>query len=257
MATSRAALKNYFKTNFKPTEGQFAELIDSAVHSAEDIATNDDMQAGLDIPKYINPKRVKQAVEFHSPVKSVKTINGNAVAGTGDITIIPGQAKLFTFVKDEFVLPNADTVLQPIFDSPMDEFAVGLSRTYRVTGKYLILCGTGSRQVRLGWSVTTDLMGTFAYTTRFSRATSTTALGTSAVPRFINGVATTAVSSTITDPFAIVEIDGVLRTNKDGIFKPLIQLSATSGDVIRILPGSYLELTDIGNASIDRSPGVS
>ncbi len=253
----RSVLKSFFLTGSKPTQAQFADLIDSVSHLEESMADSTEIQNALSVQKYVNPAGLKEGVLQHAPVKSVKTINGNVMAGTGNVTIIPGQAKLFTFVKDEFLLPSPDTTLQPVFDSPMDEFAVGQSRTYTVKGKYLVLSGANSRQLRLGWSVTTDLMGSFTYTIRLSRASSASNVGTPNAVRLLNGVTTAAVSSTLTDPFVILEIDGVLRTNKDGIFKPLIQFSVASGDAVRILPGSYLELTDIGNASIDRSPGVS
>ncbi|MGQ3089133.1 hypothetical protein, partial [Flavobacterium sp.] len=58
---SRTTLKGYFNTGDRPTESQFADLIDSALHKTEDRATPTDIQDGGDNTKFVTPAGAKAA----------------------------------------------------------------------------------------------------------------------------------------------------------------------------------------------------
>lgn len=126
MATqNRTTLKSYFNTDDRPTEAQFADLIDSSVNVTDDKATTSEAQAGNVDTKYTTPLKVKEAILQLAPVKTVnsktpsagnvalaiadipnlqsgldgkqatlvsgttiKTINGNSLLGSGNLAIL-------------------------------------------------------------------------------------------------------------------------------------------------------------------------
>ncbi len=63
MATNREDLKGYFNAGDRPTENQFAELIDKVVNNVDDKANLTEAAAGNDDVKYITPKTAKKVVE--------------------------------------------------------------------------------------------------------------------------------------------------------------------------------------------------
>lgn len=71
----RNTLKQYFETGKKPTEQEYANLIDSAVNNDEDKASIAEAQAGSDETKYMTPKTTRRSVEtFASGAVPVATI---------------------------------------------------------------------------------------------------------------------------------------------------------------------------------------
>lgn len=94
MTTSRGNLKGYFNTNDRPTESQFAELIDSAVHLDEDKATITEIEAGTNNNKFVTSAGAKASVLKFAPVKTINGVepsNGNVV-----ITNVSGTASTIT-----------------------------------------------------------------------------------------------------------------------------------------------------------------
>ncbi len=100
---TRNQLKNYFQTGDKPTQSEYADLIDSFVNRLDDNfvetlpdanttqkgiveqATLTEVQSGTDNTRFVTPKGAKRAVETFAPVKSV---NGNV----GDVTLSFNQS---------------------------------------------------------------------------------------------------------------------------------------------------------------------
>ena len=69
MAETKAVLKTYFENGNKPTEAEFAALIDAFVHVDDDLdlavgafAEVGEAEAGLVTDKYMNPFLVKKAI---------------------------------------------------------------------------------------------------------------------------------------------------------------------------------------------------
>lgn len=95
MATSRENLKGYFNTNDRPTEAQFAELIDSIVHLDENKASTLEVEAGTDNGKFVTSQGAKASVLKFAPVKTINSTtsdaNGNVV-----ITNVTGTAGTIT-----------------------------------------------------------------------------------------------------------------------------------------------------------------
>ena len=96
MENTRDQLKNKFKKGDKPTEVDYADLIDSFVNKSEDSyftlndlpiasttkagvvkqATLSDVDAGKDKSRYITPEGVKRAINKFTPVAPVTSVNG-------------------------------------------------------------------------------------------------------------------------------------------------------------------------------------
>lgn len=77
----RQELRNYFLTGLRPTEENFAELIESNLNILEDKATLADIETGTDIEKYVTPEGARKAVEFFVPTAST-TVKGIAEIST-------------------------------------------------------------------------------------------------------------------------------------------------------------------------------
>lgn len=127
----RTELKSYFNTGDRPTESQFADLIDSSIHKTEDLASVAEIQAGTNNTKFVTPAGAKAAVAQFAPGAS-ETVRGQieiatvaeAQAGT-DTTraITPAGAKAsvlqFAPVKTvNSIVPNAaGNVTIPVDDT--------------------------------------------------------------------------------------------------------------------------------------------
>jgi hypothetical protein len=99
---NRTTLKSYFETGKRPTQDEFADLVDSFVNRADDPfvqalpdadtthkgivqqATAAEVQAGANNQYYVTPAGAKLATETFSPVKSI-----NGQTGIVTITIPP------------------------------------------------------------------------------------------------------------------------------------------------------------------------
>lgn len=104
MEKTRIELKERFKKGGKPTEQDYADLIDSLLHRLDDDfvaslpdatttqkgiveqATIAEVETGTDSTRFVTPEGAKRAAETHAPVTSV---NGQ----TGAITIEAPQAE--------------------------------------------------------------------------------------------------------------------------------------------------------------------
>ena len=89
--SNRTTLKTYFETGDKPTEVQFADLIDSMALLTEVDAKQDTLVSGTNI-KTINSTSLLGSgdIEVQSTLVSgtnIKTINGESILGSGDVTI--------------------------------------------------------------------------------------------------------------------------------------------------------------------------
>ncbi len=94
MEKNRNELKNRFKKGAKPTEQDYADLMDSFLHRLEDNfidklpdatttkkgvveqATLAEVESGEDTTRFVTPQGTKRAVEKHAPVQSVNGKTG-------------------------------------------------------------------------------------------------------------------------------------------------------------------------------------
>ncbi len=115
---NRQTLKSYFETGDKPTEDEFADLIDSFVNRLEDDyvdnlpnastsqrgivqqATSSEVTSATNNDKYVTPIGVKSSIENFAPIKSVNGKTGDIVLhadeGTDYGTLKPGIVKFST-----------------------------------------------------------------------------------------------------------------------------------------------------------------
>ncbi len=73
MATNRENLKEYFKAGDRPTESEFAELIDNSVNVTDDKANQAEAAAGNNDSKYMTPSKVKNSIDANVPTANTTT----------------------------------------------------------------------------------------------------------------------------------------------------------------------------------------
>lgn len=89
MATNRDDLKGYFNAGDRPTENQFAALIDNTVNVTDDKATNAQIDAGLADDKYVTVLGSKRSAR-----KSITVNTVVADINTGNIQLPPTEVPL-------------------------------------------------------------------------------------------------------------------------------------------------------------------
>jgi len=70
---TRDELKQYFQTGNKPTQQEYADLIDNSVHKDEDKASLADIEIGTNSTKFVTPAGAKRAVEEHINIATIST----------------------------------------------------------------------------------------------------------------------------------------------------------------------------------------
>ena len=81
MSNSRNTLKSYFQTGDRPTEQQFAELIDKAVNVEDDKASVAEANAGNNDIKYMTAAKVKTSIDNNVPLATT-TVQGKIEIAT-------------------------------------------------------------------------------------------------------------------------------------------------------------------------------
>ncbi len=82
----RQELRNYFLTGLRPTEENFAELIESNLNILEDKASEAEAQAGSDIDKFITPITARKAIDSYVKVNDKALANGQVTIEVADIS---------------------------------------------------------------------------------------------------------------------------------------------------------------------------
>jgi hypothetical protein len=77
----RIILKTYFKKGDRPSEGQFADLIDSGLNAIEDKATQAEIEAGTNDEKFVTPLGVSKLINTSNKDAST-TVKGVAEIAT-------------------------------------------------------------------------------------------------------------------------------------------------------------------------------
>lgn len=114
---SRTELKAYFETGDKPTQAQFADLINNLSHATDDKATIAEAQTGTSDVKFITARTAKASVDKFAVTKinntqatngniDIKTINGGSLLGTGNLDLAT-QSDLVTAQSSLTVLQNS------------------------------------------------------------------------------------------------------------------------------------------------------
>lgn len=103
MEKTRVELKTYFETGKKPTQQEYADLIDSFLHRLDDTndfiaalpdatttqkgiaeqATLAEVDLGTDSTRFVTPAGAKRATQTHAVVKSVNGQTGDVVINLG------------------------------------------------------------------------------------------------------------------------------------------------------------------------------
>jgi hypothetical protein len=88
---NRDVLKEYFKSGDRPSEGEFADLIDSGLNYIQDKATAAEAETGTNDEKFVTPLGVQASITKFAPVKKVNGIMPDA-NGEVIITNLSGSA---------------------------------------------------------------------------------------------------------------------------------------------------------------------
>jgi hypothetical protein len=123
MASNRNTLKGYFNVGDRPTDTQFADLIDSVINIDEDKASDAEAEAGTNNTKFITPKTAKKSVEKFAVLKvnntlpttgniDIKNINGSSILGTGNLDLATQSA-----------MATAQTALTTLQNDKVDKVA--------------------------------------------------------------------------------------------------------------------------------------
>lgn len=127
MSTTRAVLKSYFQQGDKPTEQQFAELIDSFIHQDDDLSTFigqfsevSEAQQGLIQDKYMSPfltfeaiKSLTRLVNIPDLNSEVQTVVNNAINNLLSFDDADSVINTVKDVIDAFnAMPEGQTLVQ-------------------------------------------------------------------------------------------------------------------------------------------------
>lgn len=274
---SRTTLKGYFNTGDRPTESQFADLIDSALHKTEDRATPTDIQDGGDNTKFVTPAGAKAAAIQFAPVKKVngkspdtagnvalviadipnlqtqldaklnsnglKTINGQVVTGSGDLLVTP---QMISIPSANFTIGTAAN--NSVFTAANDTFNLLANRTYRFRGRYLVTNAVARNSTSIGFILSGTLaISSIEYTAKSFTGALNTVI-TSVGLTQINQITPTKVTgAVIAGSVSTIEFEGVLRCTAAGGLRPVIGFDPASGTASTMRLGSFVEFEDIGN----------
>ncbi|HKX87298.1 MAG TPA: hypothetical protein VJL37_11550 [Flavobacterium sp.] len=179
---------------------------------------------------------------------SIKTINGNSVLGSGNITV--GFTRLIAVPSSSFALGNSNSA-QTAFPSGCDEITIAADRTYFFRGKYLLATGTAAHTTAIGWALSGGLsVNSMEYTVRtFSSAANTVVSTVSNVQ--VSGTASKVINASDTSATTIIEFEGVLRCkDSGGVLTPQLTFSAAPGGTNTMRIGSFIEFAEIGNFGV-------
>lgn len=141
---SRTELKAYFETGDKPTQAQFAELINNLSHATDDKATIAEAQTGTSDVKFITARTAKASVDKFAVTKinntqatngniDIKTINNQALLGTGNIDI-PVPTNITGNSATATKLASARTINGVAFDGSQNIVIPSSPRIIRIVG---------------------------------------------------------------------------------------------------------------------------
>ncbi|MDP2160673.1 MAG: hypothetical protein Q8K02_09340 [Flavobacterium sp.] len=188
---------------------------------------------------------------------TIKTINGQSILGNGDVSIAgSAPVKLIGVLASNFTLSNSNTV-QNAFPSSCDEFTLSANKTYFFKGKYLISNGATSHTTAIGWLLSSGLsISSMEYVAKvFSSALN--AISTSASNVQVSGSSSKVLNAASTAVTTTIEFEGVLRCTAAGVLTPQLTFSAAPGGTNVMKLGSYMELTEIGNNTVQTVGTVS
>ncbi|ESU28682.1 hypothetical protein FLJC2902T_12730 [Flavobacterium limnosediminis JC2902] len=185
---------------------------------------------------------------------NIKTVNGISILGSGNV----GFTNFIAAPSSSFNLQDS-TVEQNAFPSGCDEIILSSNKTYLFKGKYMITAGTVSHLTSMGWLTSGGLnitsMEYVANSFLGSASNETTAT------QYSTQISSTAfkkvIVSTSSSAALTVEFEGVIRCTTGGKLVPQISFSVAPGGTNIMKLGSYIQLTEIGDNSVQAVGAVS
>lgn len=186
---------------------------------------------------------------------NIKTVNGMSILGTGNV----GFVSLIGIPSSSFGLDIAASTPHPAFPTGCDEFTLSSNKTYLLKGKYIIsFTGATTRITLMGWSAESGLnVQSIEYTANsfFTNGNNTSTATQNSIQ--ISGLAVRKVIQNASAATSlVVEFEGVLRCLSGGKLIPKIEFTA-SPDSATMMVGSYIQLTEIGDNTIQAIGAVS
>lgn len=188
---------------------------------------------------------------------NIKTINGQSIVGTGNITIGGSgfdTAKLIAIPSAAYTIPG---ITSPVaFPPGCNTFTLEANKTYIFKGKYLIANGT-SHTLSMGWTTTGLGISSMEYVASLF-SSNLNAFATPISQTQVNGTALKVLNSSTASPTTTIQFEGVLRCTTGGTISPLIAFSTpTSTPLSTMKLGSFIEFTEIGSNAVQAVGTVS
>lgn len=176
---------------------------------------------------------------------SIKTINGQTVLGSGNLSIPSAFPKLIGFLSSNFTLANT-TSAQNAFPNGVNRFLLTANKTYFFRGKYIIANGAVSHTTAIGWTTGGGLsIPSMEYVAKLF-SSSLNGISTTASLVQVSGGNSKVLNAASTAVTTTIEFEGILRCTNGGTLIPLLTFSAAPGGTNQMKLGSYLEFTEIG-----------
>jgi len=264
-------LKSYFNMGDRPTEQNFADLIDSTVSKVNNVLP--DAQGNVTITNVSTASTITGSItksqvtglqtdlDAKVNTSTLKTVNGTILTnGPGNVVIDGAPVKVVA-------IPNADYLIgsnsSNAFPIECDRFVLASNKTYMLRGKYIIrTTGAASQTAVMSWAVGTIVVTSLEYVvTSFSSALNAPANTVNKIQ--ISGISGKTINAQTALPTTTVEFEGVLRcTTGGGTFTPKLTFSTfpsgTTPNVNTMKVGSFIEFIEIGNDLILKAgpPGM-
>jgi hypothetical protein len=212
----------------------------------------------------VAPLQFTSGVVLSTPESGVMEYDGSVFYGTpvGGAT---GSQRGVIATSHVIVVPTAGRVLaqntnpQAIFDNPTNgALTVTASTTYHMQAQ-IIISNSAAPAAAHSYSLAFDLGGggsltSIAYTV-ISSLSSGVPLNGSTTTRSALGTGVGAVqvtgSSSASNEYVILSIDGMVRTNAAGTFTPQIQFNTNApGGTSTVMENSYWQMTPLGSSSL-------
>lgn len=186
---------------------------------------------------------------------NIKTVNGFSIVGSGNV----GFISLIGIPSSSFGLGLTASTPHNAFPTGCDEFTLSSNKTYLLKGKYIFsFTGVTTRITSMGWSAESGLnVQSIEYIANsfFTNGNNTSTATQNSIQ--ISGLGVRKVIQNASAATSlVVEFEGVLRCLSGGKLIPKIEFTA-SPDSATMMVGSYIQLTEIGDNSIQTIGAVS
>jgi hypothetical protein len=190
---------------------------------------------------------LQQDLDAKVSSNNLKTVNGQSLTGSGNITVTTGQKKIISVPAAPYTIPGTSPAVA--FPAGCDVIPLEADKTYFFKGKYYIANGT-SHTISIGWSVDRLAITSMEYYARLF-SSNLNAYATALTQTQVSGIGIKVLNSSTASPTSSIEFEGVIRCTSGGTITPLIAFSTPASTPLSTMKvGSFLEFTEIGDNTV-------